>query len=498
MAATVQVPAGYADQLAIYLELRALWRDNPQLYVRQRFGCEPTWQQAQILDAIHPEGAKVTVRSGHGIGKSSAAAWIVSWFVETHDFAKVPATAPSSHQLKDILWGELSKWRRRADELSAHRGDHPRFWITHLFKLITDSLYDPGAKEWGAFARTARRESPECLQGFHSDHLLFVIDEASGVPEEVFHAAEGALSTPGARTLMLGNPTRNSGTFAASHTQHRGAYTALHFRSDQSPLVDATYRQTLVRKWGDKSNMVRARADGDFQNQEDDVLISLEWSEACLSRERVPGLGPRRLGVDVARYGDDRTTLVLRQGRCVDQITIGARHDTMTTVGMIVDVLDRWQVDEIDVDVIGVGSGVYDRLAELRRQGQIRCAVVEVNVAEAPPLHPSPGEPRARRLRDHLWLTMATWLREEEPIFAAEDRQACEDLAGEVACVKYSLDSNGCLVVESKDDMKRRLGHSPDLADGLACTFAPVDPLFLAAVRRAVRADVPTLFGGAL
>jgi phage terminase large subunit len=200
----------------------------------------------------------------------------------------------------------------------------------------------------------------------------------------------------------------------------------------------------------------------------------------------------------VARFGDDRTTLVLRQGRRIDQLQIGARHDTMTTVGTIVDVLDRWQVDEIDVDIIGIGSGVYDRLAELRRQGSIRCAVVAVNVAEAPPLHPSQGEPRPRRLRDYLWLTMAAWLREEEPIFAAEDRQACEDLAGEVACVKYGLDSNGYLVIESKDEMKRRLGHSPDLADGLACTFAPVDPLFLAAVRRAVRADVPTLFGGTL
>ena len=91
---------------------------------------------------------------------------------------------------------------------------------------------------------------------------------------------------------MLGNPTRNSGTFAASHTHHRGAYTCLHFRSDQSPLVDPTYRQTLVRKWGDSSNVVRVRADGDFPKQEADTLISLELTEACLHRDRVPGSGP--------------------------------------------------------------------------------------------------------------------------------------------------------------------------------------------------------------
>ena len=88
-------------------------------------------------------------------------------------------------------------------------------------------------------------------------------------------------------------------------------------------------------------------------------------------------------------------------------------------------------------------------------------------------MQPRQGEPRPRRLRDYLWLEMARWLREEAPIFGADDRHACEDLAGELACVRYGLDSDGCLVVESKDAMKQRLGHSPDLADGLGCTFAP-------------------------
>jgi hypothetical protein len=232
----------------------------------------------------------------------------------------------------------------------------------------------------------------------------------------------------------------------------------------------------LVRKWGEGSNVVRVRADGEFPRQEDDVLMSLELTKPCLTRERVPGEGKRRLGVDVARFGDDRTTLVLRQWRVVEQIQICARQDTMVTVGCILAVLDAWQVDEIDVDVIGLGAGVYDRLAELHRQGRIRGAVVAVNVAEAPPVQPRQGEPRPRRLRDYLRLEMARWLRDEAPIFGADDRQACEDLAGELACVRYGLDSDGCMVVESKDEMKRRLGHSPDLADGLSTTFAPVAP----------------------
>src|SRR5262245_6636984 len=174
------------DPLAACLELRTLWRDSPLLYVRQRFGIEPTWQQGQILEAILPPGAKVSVRSGHNTGKSSSASWIIYWFLETHDYAKIPCTAPTAHQLGDVLWGELSKWRRYADELSAQRGDHPRLWLSKLFKLTTESLYDPGAREWAALARTARPENPEALQGFHAEHLLFVIDEASGIPEAIF------------------------------------------------------------------------------------------------------------------------------------------------------------------------------------------------------------------------------------------------------------------------------------------------------------------------
>lgn len=459
-----------------YMELRTLWKINPILYVRQRFGTEVTWQQAQILEAITPSGSKVSVRSGHGIGKSSSASWAILWFLETHEYSKVPCTAPSSHQLKDILWGELSKWRRKADAISAERGHPQRYWLSRLFKLVNDSLYDPGAKEWGAFARTARKEDPEALQGFHANDLMYVIDEASGIDEAIYEAAEGALSTPGARVLMLGNPTRNSGTFAASHKQARGDYTALHFRSQDSPLVDPGYRERLISKWGENSNVVRVRADGLFPRQEDDILISLELTEPCLTRDRREGGGVRKLGVDVARMGSDRTTLVLRHGAMVDQLKVYAKQDTMETVGCILHVLEPWQVEEVYVDVVGLGAGVYDRLAELKRQGFISCTVIPVNVAEkAPPVrHPADAKPRL--LRDYLWLEVAQWLRDSQPVFCAEDAGACEDLAGELASVGYKLDSYGQLVVEDKDSMRKRLGHSPDLADALCCSFAPTRP----------------------
>src|SRR4029453_7356202 len=197
--------AAYVRQSHAYLQLRPHWRQDPGQYVRQRFGVAPTGQQQQILDAIAPPGAKVTVRSGHGIGKTTVAAWVVLWHLETHAFSKTPCTAPSSHQLRDVLWAEIAKWRRHADAQSAQRGDHPSLYLTALFHLTQDRLVDAGAQDWGAFGRTARKENPEALQGFHAQYLLYIVDEASGVEEAIYEAAEGALSTPASRVLVLRN-----------------------------------------------------------------------------------------------------------------------------------------------------------------------------------------------------------------------------------------------------------------------------------------------------
>jgi phage terminase large subunit len=459
----------YTEQVQTYLAVRPYWRRDPVQYVKDRFGATATAQQVQILQAIAPPGAKVTVRSGHGIGKTTAAAWIVLWHLEIYDYAKVPCTAPSSHQLRDILWTELSKWLRHADAASEKRGDHPSLSLSQLFHWTQDRLYDLAAPDWAATARTARPDHPEALQGFHAQHLLYVIDEASGVAEEIYQAAAGSLSTPGARVLMLGNPTRTSGTFYTSHHSDRASYTPFHFRSQDSPLVDAGYRDRLVRQWGEGSNVVRVRSDGDFPRQEDDVLISLEYTEPCTTRDPATGEGVRTLGVDVAWTGADRTALVLRQGSVVDQIKVVAGHDPMRVTGDIVAVLQPWRVDIVCIDVIGLGAGTYARLRELRREGQFTCRVVAVNVSERTPRAAflDPSQPRPHRLRDFLWLAVRQWLHEAAPVFCAPDAQANQDLAGELASTKYTINSEGHLVVEPKDAMRRRLGRSPDLGDSL-------------------------------
>lgn len=485
----------FQAELAAYKQLRQEWRVDPERYCRERLNLKPSWQQQQALEAISVDGARVSIRSGHNTGKDAISAGIILWFMECMDFPRVPCTAPTGHQLYDVLWGEIAKWMRKSEELSQARGDHPRFWINNLFKLTQDMLYDISApREWYAVARTARKEAPEGLQGFHASDielddegeivsintesaLLFVADEASGVPDVIYEVIEGALASPGSRMLEIGNATRNTGSFAAHHKHQRAEYHTLHWRSDESPLCDPDYRQRLVRKFGEGSNVVRVRADGEFPKADDDTLIPIEYTEAALyAVDTIPMGGKRRLGIDVAWRGDDRTAFVLRQGNIVEHIAVFGKLEPMEVVGNALHYVQEWNADNIYIDVIGVGAGVYSRLAEHRESGRLDAEVIEVNVATKAPWRNEEEEAQGKILRDYLWLELRTWFRDDQPAFYA-DSSLCEDLAGEISSVKLlPPDSNGFLKIEPKDAMKKRLGHSPDLADALCCTFAPGEP----------------------
>jgi hypothetical protein len=485
-----------------YRELREEWREKPIAYAKHRLGLIATHQQRELLNAIKEPGAKVTARSGHGTGKSAGLAVAIWWKLECFDYSKVPCTAPSAVQLRDILWAEIAKWYRHSLEMSRAWGMPQEYWLSSLFEITQDKIAARGApREWFAVARTARPEQPDALQGFHASditisedgraiivdeisaddlhkgQIMFVIEEAGGVHDKVFEVAEGALSSPNASLLMGGNPTRSTGYFAASHKQNRAEFKTLHFRSSESPLVAPGYRDGLVRKFGEGSNVVRVRADGDFPRLDDDTLIPLDQVEAAIARPHVDTVeaGDRRLGVDIARYGDDRTVFVLRDGQNVEQVRVESKLDTMRCTGIIVYLIRKWAANSVHIDISGgLGAGPYDRLRELKRAGKLPegLVLVGVNVAEKAP-HRSglATDYQPYRLRDYIWIEMADWIANSEPSFADIPRDVAEDLAGELCSVRFAIDSSGRLVIESKDMMKKRGLRSCDLADGLGTTF---------------------------
>ena len=177
------------------------WRTDIVLFVNQQFNVHPTEQQERILVEFVKPSARVAAKSGHGIGKTTVLAWILLWVMTCFDDVKVPCTSPTAHQLVDLLWPEVKKWQKKMLEP----------WCDDV-TVTKDKIKLVGTENYSV-ARTGRKDNPEALQGFHSTNLVFLIDEASGIPDIVFTVAEGALTTEGSRVLMTGNPTRTNGYF---------------------------------------------------------------------------------------------------------------------------------------------------------------------------------------------------------------------------------------------------------------------------------------------
>lgn len=433
------------------------WRDGgPAKFAEEALGAEPDewqWEASRLLVAKR----RLSIRSGHGVGKSTFLAWCILWFCICYFPCKVPATAPTGHQLDDVLWAELAKWHRILKERLPALGSEFE-WSAGSFKLKSNP------SESFAVARTSRPEKPEALQGFHSENILFLIDEASGVSDNVFEVAEGALSTEGAFVVMAANPTRQSGYFFDSHHKMRAQWAALHVNGETCKRVSRQYVESMAKKYGRQSSIYKVRVQGEFAPAADGV-ISLELCEAAKIRDVARNTAaPIIWGVDVARFGDDSTALAKRQGNHqLEKVREWYGKDTMQTVGLIKAEWDRTPRElrpaSINVDVIGLGSGVVDRLKELR------LPVYGVNVAESAAVNA--GDVQYSRLRDELWFKGREWL-EAMDCHLMDD----EDLIGELTTPRYSILSNGLIKVESKDELKKRGVKSPNLADAWLNTFA--------------------------
>jgi hypothetical protein len=245
--------------------------------------------------------------------------------------------------------------------------------------------------------------------------------------------------------------------FFKTHHQLSDQWFRLHVSCLDSKLVSPDFVEQIKSTYGETSSAYFVRVLGEFAPREDDVLIPAELVDAAMSRDVVLDTGePLFYGLDVARFGDDRTVLVKRQGNVVIEYRSWSGADLMHTVGRVMSEAANDKPAEIMVDAIGLGAGVADRL---REQG---LNIRDVNVAEVSALNPI-----ASKLRDEIWLTLKDWL----------SKRACrlprsEELRGELVGPTYTFLSNGKIKVEAKVDMKRRGLRSPDIADALCLTFA--------------------------
>ncbi len=423
-------------------------RQDPVLFVESLLGANPQQWQRDALRAIATSD-KIAIRSSHGVGKTAFLSWVILWLLTTHYPVKIPCTANSQNQLEQVLWSEIKKWSKKLP-------------IGFQNELVfgADKIMLKNVPESGCWARTAKKDNPEALQGFHGDNLAFIIEEASGVDDIIFEVAQGALSTHGAKVVMVGNPTSSTGYFADAFGKNAERWTKMTVSCYDSEMVSPEWIEDMKRQYGEESNVFRTRCLGLPPETDDDTIISRHLLESAVARD-IEGMEVQPVwGCDVARFGSDRSALAKRKGNVLTEpIKTWRDKDIMETVGIVLTEYEATpyleRPAEILVDSIGLGSGVVDRLIELGLPAR------GINVAESPSL-----KQKYMKLRDELWFLAREWLEARDCKIVND-----EQLIHELASLRYSITSNGKFKCESKDQMKKRGLKSPDLADAFVLTF---------------------------
>lgn len=430
------------------------WRTNPASFVTDVLGVTPEPWQAEALTALANED-RISIRSGHGVGKSALDSWVILWWLTTRYPAKCAVAAPTQHQIQDVLWSELGMWHRRMPQQL-----RDQFGMQNSQQSMRFYLNDAPGESF-AVGRSGNKSNPEALQGFHSDNMLFILDEASGIDDIVFEVAGGALSTKGSKILMTANPTRTSGYFHSSHYAMRDMWHTMAVSCMDSSRVDHSYPAQIAAEYGLDSNVYRVRVLGEFPTADDDTLIPLELVEAAKMRDvDVTARLMPVWGLDVARYGDCRTALAKRQGNTLHEVKSWAKRDLMEVAGILAaeyeDAPSHLRPAEILIDAVGLGAGVLDRCREMR------LPVRGINVGET-----ASGRDKFANLKAELWWRAREW-------FDAKDVRICDHdtLIGQLCTVKYAFTSSGRIKVEGKEEMQARGLKSPDEADAFILTFA--------------------------
>ena len=434
-------------------------------------------KQEEVLSALvdHP---RVAVKSGNGLGKGFCASVAVLWFLYYHDPAIVLSTAPTFRQVRHVLWRQIRQLHRRASDVLGGK------MLDTRWELAEDR-----------YAMGLSAESGDQFQGFHNDNMLIVVDEAEGVDDDIYEAIEAVMTAADPRLLLIGNPTTVTGAFRRAFYQERHLYHTITISALESPnvvagkvvvpgLTSAQWVDEHRDTWGEDNPIYRARVLGEFPDQAEDTLIKLSDIESASRRGTIPGApeadvaagtdskdaqhaqdpqdvqdpqDPQDvvLAVDVARFGSDRSVILRRRGDQVEEIRTFHKLDTMQLVGWVIAAINDSQPAMVFVDEIGVGAGVVDRL---REQGY---RVKGINVAR-------------RSQQDALFANLRAqgyWQLRERFASGTISIPVDNQLMGELAALRYSYDSQGRILLESKESMRQRGLPSPDKADALMLAY---------------------------
>lgn len=454
------------------------WRGDVVAFARECLGFEPDDWQLEYMMALTQKRSRslppperkrrFALKACVGPGKTAVLAIVVWWFMSTRVDAKGAATSITGDNLDANLWAELAKWQDKSPLLMAAF----EWTATQVRSRERPATWFIDARKW---ANAADKNSlGNTLAGLHGDNVIFVIDEAGGVPEEVAAAAEGGLANVNeddgreALFLIAGNPTHLSGPLHSACTRDRARWHVQEITGDpdnpkRAKRISIDWAREMIASYGRDSDIVKVKVLGQFPSLSPDSLLGPDEVSAAMERVIAKAEYQQEvkiLGVDVARHGDDRTVIALRQGRVVFTPRVLRNQDTMAVAGQVSMVFDTHRPDALFIDQATFGMGVVDRLV------QLGYPAIGIDFGGKPVTHVKYANRRAE-----MWFRMTEWIR------AGGAMPKMPELVTELTAPKYSFDAHNHLLLEKKKDIKARTGVSPDIADAIALTFAqPVLP----------------------
>ena len=442
------MPNHRQSQIDYYL---TKYETNPHLWVLEMLGVFLWSIQWQIFDSVFAH-RKTVVRSCHGSGKTFVAAVIVLAFLFTRAPCKVITTAPTWYQVRDILWSIINRLYKRS--LMDRFPGRPQ-----ATRLVVDDAW---------FAVGLSPKDAHNFQGYHSRNVLIVMDECPGVRKELINGLNSLMSAGNAHCLWIGNPVVAGDHFydafrdPSFHKIHISAFDTPNFTTESVPqgvrdeLVSPEWVEEVKEEWGENSALYISRVLGDFPPAGENQVIPLTLCEEAARREVQPH-GHVELGVDVALFGTDLTVYTRRSGLVILDQTTDSGRDPMEVAGRIVKMNQRDAYSSIKIDSIGIGSGVLARLKELR----LPAMGMDVrNRANDPAKY--------YNKRAELWFDMADWLKHGR---IPDDTRLMADLTAP----QYTYASDGRYKLEPKENMKKRLGRSPDFGDSAVIAVGNVE-----------------------
>ncbi len=424
-------------------------------FVEAVLGAELEDWQGEVCDAMDNGQTRISIRSGNGVGKTFLCSVLALHFLLFRPECKIVVTSPSSSQLRDGLYPEVCKWINVLPE-----------FLRCTLNVVSDriSRHDNSANAFISF-RTARKETPEALAGIHSEHVLCIVDEASGVAEEVYRAAQGTLSTTGAIFLLIGNPWRLNGYFYNTFHKLSSYWMTKQISSFDSRFVDQAFVDTIIRTYGKDSAHYNVMVLGEFPKAESNALISREIVQSAVFRDIEYSKTDQKVwGLDPARGGDE-TAWVERIGRVITDADEWSTRDAMQTLGRI---KERWdslpehdRPEYIFVDSIGIGGPIADRGREMG------LPFIDINVSESASM-----KTIYPKMRDELWYKSKFFFEGLNCTIKIPDENLVDRLVEELSAPLVRYTSTGLNGVEPKDGTRSRLLRSTNLADAFNLTLA--------------------------